>query len=76
MTNNYHPVSCQLHSELELYAMNRTRVSIETDNPDSSLTGQITDITSHDKAEYVIIKTESHQPQEVRLDKIRSITPA
>jgi transcriptional antiterminator Rof (Rho-off) len=75
MPNNYQPVSCQLHSEIELHAINGTRVKIEMDADDMPIIGQIIDISIHDKAEYVTIKTTSQQLKEIRLDKIQAMTP-
>ena len=53
MSDDYQPVSCQLHSEIELHAMNDTQIKIETDASDRPFIGQIIDISIHDKAEYV-----------------------
>ena len=75
MSNDYQPVSCQLHSEIELHAMHGTRVKIKTDASDPPVTGQIIDVVIHDKAEYVIINMGSGQSKEIRLDKIINITP-
>ena len=75
MSDDYQPVSCQLHSEIELHAMQGTRVKIDTDDSDTPLTGRIIDISIHDKAEYLIIQTTGQQSKEVRLDKILNMTP-
>jgi len=74
MTSDYQPVSCRLHSEIELHAINGKQVKIETDAADAPILGRIIDISIHDRAEYVIIKTASQQSKEIRLDKILTVT--
>lgn len=75
MPNDYQPVSCQLHSEIELHAMHGTRLSIETASSGIPVIGRIMDVTIHDKAEYVVLKTSNGQTQEIRLDQILAMTP-
>ncbi|NNJ91187.1 MAG: hypothetical protein HKP55_05895 [Gammaproteobacteria bacterium] len=75
MPNDYQPVSCQLHSEIELHAMNGTQLKIETEAAEMPMIGQVIDISIHDKAEYVTIKTTSQHLKEIRLDKILKMTP-
>jgi transcriptional antiterminator Rof (Rho-off) len=74
MPDSYQPVSCQLHSEIELHATRGSLVNLKTDTPDSTVTGRIIDITIHDKAEYVVVETENRQTIEIRLDHIQTIT--
>ena len=74
MSTNYQPVSCELHSEIELHAMRGTQVKIETTTSDIPLIGRIIDVSIHDKAEYVILMSDSEQTQEIRLDRILRIT--
>jgi transcriptional antiterminator Rof (Rho-off) len=76
MSDNYQPVSCQLHSEIELFAMKGISVKIETGSAELPLIGRIIDISIHDKAEYIIVKTASQQTLEIRLDRILGITAA
>jgi len=75
MPTDYQPVSCELHSEIELHAMHGNRVSIETHTSEAAVIGRIVDVSTHDKAEYVIIETGSQQQQEIRLDQILKMTP-
>jgi len=74
MSSDYQPVSCEFHSEIELHAMRGTQVKIETATSDIPLIGRIIDVSIHDKAEYVILITDSEQTQEIRLDRILRIT--
>ena len=75
MSTDYQPVSCELHSEIELHAMHGSQVKIDMIASDRPIIGRIVDVSIHDKAEYVILTTDSEQRQEIRLDKILSVTP-
>ena len=68
--NDYQPVSCDLHSQLELLAMHKTPVSIDLKDSNHSLIGVIVDFIIHDGAEYLILDS----GEEARLDTILSVT--
>ena len=71
MSDSYQPVSCQLHSELELAAMHRAKLKLTT--PDGEFTGRITDIIVKDRAEYLILQDDdSGTTHRLRLDSINS----
>ena len=66
----YQPISCDLHSQLELLAMHNSKVLIEVSDSDHSLEGVITDFRIHDGGEYLILK----DGREVRLDTVLKVT--
>ena len=72
MNDNYHPVSCSLHSELELAAMHRTKLDITT--TDGRYSGHISDIVVKNSAEFLLLEDGSGETHEIRLDSIRSFT--
>ena len=74
MTDDYQPVSCQLHSEIELFATRANTVTISTGPADAPITGRILDISIHDKAEFLVIREENGETSEIRLDHIQKIT--
>lgn len=76
MSDTYQPVSCQLHSELELFATRGQTVNIQTVSTDDLISGRIIDITIQDRAEFLVLKTGDGQTSKIRLDLIKSITPA
>ena len=74
MTEDYQPVSCRLHSEIELYIMHRSTVNISIiDDKDTTITGIISDIMTCDKAEYMLITDKDANQLEIRLDRISQI---
>ena len=74
MTEDYQPVSCRLHSEIELYIMHRSTVNISIiDDKDTTITGVISDIKTRDKAEYMLITDKDANKLEIRLDCISQI---
>ena len=76
MDEAYKPVACELHSEYELLAMHRSRVSLHTlDNQGMALQLQchVMDIRTSEGAEYLIVTDDSNTTHQFRLDKIQSI---
>lgn len=73
MSNDYQPVSCQLHSEIELHAMHRDRVCIRRLDDKQKLNGIIRDVVIRDRAEYLQLETTAGELLELRLDKIAGI---
>jgi len=71
----YQPVSCELHSQFELLAMHGTpcRLKLKSAQKPEILTGQITDIITRDKAEYLILKDSEGKTRQVRLDDIDTV---
>lgn len=74
-TPHYQPVSCDLHSELELNIMHGKRLQIQFSKDDELLTLVIKpmDIVSRrGEGEFLLAIDESGQALEMRLDKIRN----
>ncbi len=69
----YQPVSCQLHSEIELMAMQARHCEIMLKNHDLTLTGVIKDVTVHDKAEFLQLEVSTSESINLRLDHIQQI---
>ncbi|MES9876949.1 MAG: Rho-binding antiterminator [Candidatus Sedimenticola sp. PURPLELP] len=70
---DYQPISCQLHSEYELLAMNRTPVRVSLAGRDTPLLGTIIDIKARNGAEFLLLKSDNKET-ELRLDSITEIT--
>ena len=70
--SDYQPVSCDMHSRLELLAMHKTRVLLTIIESEHLLKGIIQDIRIHDGAEYLLLT----DGREVRLDTIVSVEAA
>ena len=73
----YQPISCDLHSQLELAIMHEQHLQIEFVQADErlSLTIKPLDIIARkDKGEFLIAENESGQTMEIRLDKLLSFT--
>ncbi len=69
---DYRPIACGLHSELELLAMHRRRVRLVLD--EGTLEGRVLDLAVHDRAEFLVLESGGER-HEIRLDRIRSIEP-
>ena len=74
MPDDYQPVSCQLHSDIELHAMQGNKVVIKTATADNLLQGVIVDVIIRDRAEYAIVQIKNTQTTAIRLDQIQSIS--
>ena len=68
--SKYKPVSCDLHSQLELMAMHKSLVSLTIKDSNHSLKGVISDIRILDGAEYLVLDNGA----KVRLDAIVSLS--
>ena len=68
MKQNYKPVSCEFHDELEAFSTLKKTIEIfyESEKGETSVIGKIVDIYSKDKVEYLL--TDTHL--EIRLDKL------
>ena len=76
MPEKYIPVSCEMHSELELHAMHKDTVNISWHNDSGKVqhsTGIIQDVTARQGAEYLVLAS-TDETIEIRLDWIQSIS--
>lgn len=76
--NDYHPVSCDMHSQLELAIMHRTKLSLSWYPAECLQTETVlpVDIQTKNKQEFLYVKTDDNKIREIRLDKIKSMSPA
>ena len=74
---NYQPISCDYHDELEAAAMHRKRVNLEFDleGVTQRESGTVKDVYTADGAEFVKFESETG-PLEIRLDHIISMRDA
>ncbi len=74
-SSSYQPVSCALHSQLELLAMQRKTCSVRftQHNVETGISGIIRDILIRNKAEFVLIESAGGQIHEIRLDNLLHI---
>ncbi len=76
--NPYQPISCELHSQYELYALHKTQCAIQYKDAKNHIIkteGIIDDIYVRNHAEYCrLINTHQHKI-EIRLDRITSCFP-
>lgn len=75
-TTDYRPVSCDLHSELELLAMRRARVRLDARLPDGELRDldcRVLDVRTRDGAEYLELQDAAGRCLSCRLDALRAI---
>lgn len=73
MNNDYHHVSCAMHSELELLIMHgkKLELSIRNDSSQQKILLRPYDlVTRKDKGEYLLGKGEDKRLYEIRLDQI------
>ncbi len=70
--DKYVPVSCQLHSELELAVMHHEKLEIELGQNTNNIEGWASDIFTSDKCEYIKIKGSDGCLSNIRLDIIVS----
>ncbi|TNF98856.1 MAG: transcriptional antiterminator, Rof [Gammaproteobacteria bacterium] len=72
---DYKPISCELHSSLELWIMHRERLRLawRTAGSDEFTIGVVMpiDVTTEDGAEYLyFVRSEDDSPMKIRLDYI------
>jgi len=76
MTNEYRPIGCDQHSVLELLALRQARVEVcvtASDGTSFSQSGQVTDVLTRERAEYLILRETDGPTHSIRLDRIRAI---
>ncbi|RTZ71934.1 MAG: transcriptional antiterminator, Rof [Gammaproteobacteria bacterium] len=74
-SNDYQPISCDLHSEYELLAMHRKPVTVQyldDQGAEQHFQGIIKDLVTRDGAEYMQLEGEDGT-LEVRLDRIERV---
>ncbi len=77
MPKPYQPVSCQLHSELELIIMHQQTVQLEIKSGTGTLSETVIpyDIISRTgMGEFLLAKNQHSQQMEIRLDQILDYT--
>lgn len=75
-TSDYRPVSCDLHSELELLAMRHGKVEVDGERdgcPVSGLACVVLNVLTRDGAEYLELQTPAGARFACRLDRLRRI---
>jgi transcriptional antiterminator Rof (Rho-off) len=73
--NDYRPINCDQHSGLEVLALRRTAVVIDSRGgrgERESYTGQIVDLLTRDGAEYLVVEMAGER-QQLRLDRLLEI---
>ncbi|MES9858456.1 MAG: Rho-binding antiterminator [Sedimenticola sp.] len=68
--NDYQPISCKLHSQYELLAMQQRTINLLL--KERSLVGKIQDIFTRKRVEYLVLQMTDENTQEIRLDSIVS----
>jgi Rho-binding antiterminator len=73
MTSDYRPISCDLHSEYELLAMQRARVEVQLEGESQPLRVRVHDVVARAGAEYLIVETADGVRLQWRLDRLRGV---
>jgi Rho-binding antiterminator len=76
--NEYHPVSCELHSQYELYIIQHKKVKLDWHDEDGSPRQArllLQDIVTRNHEEFLIGVDDDGQEFSIRLDYVRSVTP-
>ena len=72
--DNYVPVSCEMHSELELFVMHRQRLRLRWHDSASNITQETillpVDVCAQHGAEYLHAIGSDHKPLIIRLDRV------
>ena len=75
MTNDdYKPVSCAMHSELELAIMHKQVMELCWQNESGEMRTENVvpvDIITSNHAEFLVVKTDNNQSVSIRLDQIK-----
>jgi transcriptional antiterminator Rof (Rho-off) len=77
MTTDYVPIDCDQHSVLELLAMRRTRVIVESRQPEGNVSvveGVVSDVLTREGAEYLILRDPAGEGFSIRLDRLLSLS--
>ena len=69
----YQPVSCQLHSEIELLSMHAQNCQVFLHHQSLPVTGIIRDVVVKDKAEFLQLQSTTGELINIRLDHIDRI---
>ena len=72
--SQYNPVSCDIHSQLELFIMHKKKLHVEYIQNDDTMKQIVTPydiVTRKDKGEYLLATDDSEQNLEIRLDALR-----
>ncbi len=75
--SDYTPVDCGLHSEYELAIMHHRRLRLAWEDIDGQTHLEIvtpTDLLVRQHEEFLVVRAQSQQILELRLDRIRSAT--
>ncbi len=75
----YQPVSCDLHSELELAIMHKTRLVLRWQADENTIVSDTVlpcDIFTREGAEYLLVENTAKQQHMIRLDHIRQLQNA
>lgn len=69
---DYQPISCAQHERLEFAALRRIPLQMTYVEGDERITSRIlvTDVVTHDQAEWLSFKTETGEDKILRLDRI------
>jgi transcriptional antiterminator Rof (Rho-off) len=74
-TNDYVPVDCATHSELERLALRRVAVTVDyraDGDAGERIDGVVVDLETRDGAEHLLLDTRDG-PRRLRLDRLRGI---
>jgi Rho-binding antiterminator len=74
MQPTYQPLNCDLHDYLEIACMYHYRLNIEINDGEGFVATALTTRTTSSKEEFLVLQNGDHQ-FEIRLDKLRAITP-
>lgn len=77
-TTDYRPVACDLHSQYELAIVQRRKLQLtwSEDNVTYNQAVFPTDLQTVNHEEFLVCRLDSGEPRRIRLDRIRSWTPA
>jgi transcriptional antiterminator Rof (Rho-off) len=74
-TNDYVPIDCATHSELERLAVRRVAVTVDyraDGDGVERIEGVVVDLETRDGAEYLVLQTRDG-PRRLRLDRLRDV---
>jgi len=77
MTTDYVPIDCDQHSVLELLAMRRARVIVQSRRPEgrvSIVEAMVCDVRTRDGAEYLILRDPGDKEFSIRLDRLLGLS--
>ena len=77
MTTDYLPIDCDQHSVLELLAMRRARIMVQSKSPQGTVSvveAIVFDVLTRDGAEYLVLRNQAGNEFSVRLDRLLSLS--